>query len=265
MEKTIRLWETPPFLQDGNKSPTLKYFPAEKKNDFRSCVLILAGGGYENVCVNHEGMGYVPFFNEHGFDAFILDYRVKPYQFPVPLLDARRAMRVIRYHAKELGINEDKILVMGSSAGGHLAALLSTYFEAIDGEGVDEIDNIDYLPNGQALSYPVIEPMGHIRSFMNFTGGDESRFEEFMPSLIVSEKTPKAFMWHTMRDGSVNVINTLHYAKALKTHDISCEMHIYPDGKHSLVMATGDDDIQRHVHSWVALFEKWLKYMDFLR
>ena len=261
----IKLWDEVPFMLEGKKAPTLQYFPAEKKNEVRSCVLILAGGGYENVCVNHEGMGYVPFFNELGFDAFILDYRVKPYQFPVPLLDARRAMRVIRNNAGEFGLDDNKILIMGSSAGGHLSALLCTYFGAIEGEGVDEIDNIDCLPNAQALSYPVIEPMGHIRSFMNFTGGDESRFEEFMPSLLVSEKTPKAFMWHTMRDQSVNVINTLHYAKALKEHDVSCEMHMFPDGKHSLVMATGDDEIQRHVHSWVGLFEKWLKYMDFLR
>ena len=264
MPTTLKLWDEIPLMIEGKKAPTLHYHPTDKRTENKPCVVIFAGGGYENVCVNHEGMGYVPFFNDLGFDAFILDYRVKPYQFPVPLLDARRAMRVVRYHAAELGIDENKILVMGSSAGGHLAAMLCTYQGAIDGEGIDEIDRLGYLPAAQMLSYPVIEPMGHIRSFKNFAGEDEACYTNYMPSLLVNENTPPAFMWHTMRDQSVNVINTLRYAKALKQADVSCEMHMFPDGKHSLVMATGEDEVSRHVHSWVDLLLKWLGYYEFL-
>ena len=263
MSTIINLWDNPPLMIEGKKSPTLHYYATDKKSENKSCVLLFAGGGYENVCVNHEGVTYVDFFGKLGFDAFVLDYRVKPYSFPVPVLDARRAVRVIRNHAKELGINENKILVMGSSAGGHLAAFLSTYEGKIDGEGIDEIDKIDCKPNGQILCYPVIEPIGHLLSFKNFSGGREELFESLMPSRLVNANTPPAFMWHTARDQSVNVINTLNYAKALKEHDVSCEMHIFPDGKHSLALSLGEDKISKHVHSWVDLLVKWLKYMNF--
>ncbi len=259
----IELWSNTPLMIDGGKSPTLHYYATNKKSRNKSCVLLCAGGGYENVCVKHEGVSYVEFFNEMGFDAFVLDYRVKPYSFPVPLLDARRAMRVIRHNAIALGINENKILVMGSSAGGHLAAFLSTYKGEIDGEGADEIDEIDYKPNGQILCYPVIEPIGHLLSFKNFSGGREELFENYMPSGLVDTDTPPAFMWHTARDQSVNVLNTISYAKALKEHDVSCELHIFPDGKHSLAMSLGEDKISTHVHSWTELLVNWLTYMNF--
>ena len=112
MSTVFKMWDNPPLMMEGKKAPTLHYFPTNKKDKNKGCVLIFPGGGYGSVMTGYEGAEYAEFLNEHGLDAFMLDYRVKPYQFPVPLLDARRAMRVIRKHAEELGINKDKILVM---------------------------------------------------------------------------------------------------------------------------------------------------------
>lgn len=270
MSTVFKMWDNPPLMIEGKKAPTLHYFKTEKKDKNKGCVLIFPGGGYGSVMTGYEGAEYAEFLNEQGLDAFMLDYRVKPYQFPVPLLDARRAMRIIRKNAKELEIDENKILVMGSSAGGHLAALISTYKGEIDGEGVDEVDEIDPTPNGQILCYPVIDTEGHLGSYVNLLGEKEC-YDEFVPSLLCDENTPPVFMWHTMRDDMVDVRNTLTYARALKAHDVSCEMHLFPDGKHGLGLANDstialrqeDEKIGKHVRSWNELLAKWLEYMGF--
>ena len=270
MATTLKLWDNPPLMIEGKKSPTLHYYATNKKSENKGCVLIFPGGGYGSVMMGYEGIEYAEYLNEHGLDAFVLDYRVAPYKFPVPLLDARRAMRVIRYHAKELGINKDKILVMGSSAGGHLAAFVSTYKEKIDGEGVDEIDDISPIPNGQILCYPVIDTVGHLGSYENLLG-DLPNYDAYTPTVLADENTPPVFAWHTMRDDIVNVTNTLNYAIRLKELDVSCEMHMFPDGKHGLGLANDstielrqeDEKIGKHARSWNELMIKWLNYMNF--
>ena len=127
-----------------------------------AAIVIFPGGAYRGLA-DHEGRGYAEFLNENGITAFVVNYRVAPHKFPLDLLDARRAVRWGRAHAGEYGICKDKIAVMGSSAGGHLTALVSTYRGAIDHEGMDAVDREEYLPNAQILCYPVIcnpaEPM----------------------------------------------------------------------------------------------------------
>ena len=96
---------------------------------------------------DYEGADYAKFLAENGICAFVVDYRVTPHRFPLPLLDARRAVRTVRYYAKEYGIDKNKIAVMGSSAGGHLAALTATYYDKMEFEDVDDIDKEDCVPN----------------------------------------------------------------------------------------------------------------------
>ena len=267
----FKMWDTTPLMLEGEKAPTLKYFKTSKKDKNKGCVLIFPGGAYRRVMTGYEGAGYAEFLNQHGLDAFVLDYRVKPYKFPVPLLEARRAIRIIRNNAKELGIDENKVLVIGSSAGGHLAALLCTYKGKIDGEGVDEIDEINPTPNGQILCYPVIDPNGHPESFLNLLGEREC-YDGFVPSNLCDENTPPVFMWHTMSDESVNVLNTLSYARALKERGVSCEMHLFPNGKHGLGLADEEAlqlreenrKIGQHVNSWNGILVNWLSYMGFI-
>jgi len=171
--KVIELWDSVPGYEEGHHHPTLEYYPAENKHA-SGTVIIFPGGGYARRAP-HEGEGYAKFLNEQGMSCFVLQYRVAPTRFPYPLLDARRAVRYVRANAEKFGIDKDKIAVMGSSAGGHLAALISTYRGEIDGEGADELDNTDCLPNAHILCYPVTDMDSHNGSYRNLLGENAKR------------------------------------------------------------------------------------------
>ncbi len=258
------LWNNTPGLCE--EIPTLTaYVPENIKH--KGAIVIFPGGGYCHRAP-HEGKGYAEFLANNGYVAFVCDYRVSPHRFPLPLLDARRAIRTVRHNAEKYGIDKNKIAVMGSSAGGHLAALVSTYYDSVEFEGIDEIDKEDFIPNAQILCYPVIKLLnkgvGHLGSGQNLLGEKHAEMgEELSPDLIVSEKTPKAFLWHTFEDSGVNVINSLDYAKSLKKFNIETEVHIFPNGRHGLGLSLGDDKVQKHVTCWKELLCKWLDYYEF--
>lgn len=262
----IKLWENVP-----GKCEEVPYLTAYIPDTLlgvthKGAVVICPGGGYA-MRANHEGMGYAEFLATHGYIAFVVDYRVAPHEFPLPLLDARRAMRYVRYNAEKYGIDKDKIAIMGSSAGGHLAAMTSTYTDKIDYEGVDEIDNEDFIPNAQILCYPVIELntlICNVGSGKNLFGNRyESEARNYIPTNLVSEKTPKAFIWHTFEDGAVDVRNSLNYASALKEKNIPAEMHIFPEGNHGKGLSIAGDKISKHIFKWCELLLKWLEYYEF--
>ena len=241
------------------------YIPDNRKSD--SAIVIFPGGGYTHRAL-HEGKGYAEFLAKNGYTAFVCDYRVSPHKFPLPLLDARRAVRLVRSKAKEYGICKDKIAVMGSSAGGHLAALMSTYNEKIDFEGMDETDNEDYRPNAQILCYPVIKLYNdndtHEGSAQSLCpDGNDEIYRSISPDIIANEKTPQAFIWHTFEDACVPVGNSLEYAKSLKKLNIPVEMHIFPEGAHGRGLATDEDKISKHISDWSGMLLKWLEYIGF--
>lgn len=262
--ENIQMWENTPGLCE--KMPTLTAYLPEKKTS-NGAVVVCPGGGYE-MLAEHEGKGYAEFLAENGYTAFVLEYRVAPHKFPLPLLDARRAVRLVRHNAEKYGIDKNKVAIMGSSAGGHLAALTSTYYEPIEFEGTDEIDGEDFVPNAQILCYPVIKLLGkgvaHLGSGKNLLGEAlPDMGEELSPDLIATARTPKAFIWHTFSDDCVNVINSLDYAKSLKMAGGSVECHIYPEGWHGMGLAKEDDRIAKHLNSWNELLIKWLKFIEF--
>ena len=194
MTEIFELWE---------KGTTMTYFKSENKTS-RGAVVIFPGGGYWGRA-EHEGKSYAEFLNKNGIDAFVVDYRVHPNRFPLPLLDARRTVRYVRYYADKFGIDKDKIAVMGSSAGGHLVSMLCTYREKVEGEGVDIIDNESFLPDKQILCYPVInlydEKITHIGSGDALigdslhNGGNIMQRMRLSANLVADESTPEAFMW----------------------------------------------------------------------
>lgn len=259
MKQTIQLWDKTPGMCE--EIPVLDiYIPEKQTSDI--AVVILPGGGYGGRAP-HEGEGYAEFLNSHGIAAFVCQYRVAPHQFPLPLLDSRRAVRYVRYHSEKFGISKDKVYIMGSSAGGHLAALTSTYDKPIDFEGLDAIDGESGKPNGQILCYPVIKLLGkgltHLGSGQNLLGDRHAELgEELSPDLIADAATPKAFIWHTFNDDCVNVINSLDYAKRLRQVQVPVEMHIYPDGPHGLGLAPA----YPHVADWSEQLIRWLEFNE---
>ncbi len=272
MAQKFNLWENTPGMCE--EVPTITYYePINKKSD--AAIVIFPGGGYGHRA-GHEGKDYAEFYAENGISAFVVDYRVAPHRFPLPLLDARRAVRYVRFYAEKFGIDKNKIAVMGSSAGGHLAAMVSTYYNEIDFEGVDEIDFEDFVPNKQILCYPVIRLLGkefsHLGSGRNLLAEQHACLgEDLSPDLIASEYTPDAFMWHTFNDNVVNVKNTLKYAEKLKSVGASAEVHIFPEGNHGLGLCKNhihcegrDPKMLNHVMQWTGLILNWLKYIGYL-
>ncbi len=248
-----------------HENPVITHYkPEEKTSDWS--VVIFAGGAYE-MRADHEGKGYAEFLNANGINAFVVDYRITPCYFPAPLMDARRAMRMVRDKAAEFGINPDKVAAMGSSAGGHLTATLSTYLEPLEGEEADELLSVPFLPNAQILCYPVIhvtEDFGHVLSGQNLLGDRyDALCETFSLEKQVKKNTPPAFIWHTFADDCVPVYNSLAYVKALKDNEVPTELHIFPEGHHGLGLADMEDTaMHRHVAQWGGLLLNWFNTLD---
>ena len=258
---SYQLWEKTPGMCE--EIPVIEYYPAENRIS-DATVVIYPGGGY-GMRAPHEGKGYAEYFNSVGMDAFVCEYRVYPHLFPLPLLDARRAVRWVRHHATEFGLDPHKVAVMGSSAGGHLAGMVSTYTAPIDFEDIDEIDRENPIPDATILCYTVCHypdgtDVAHAGSFINLCGKDGD-FKAVSNDLNVTDSTPPAFLWHTSDDGGVNVINTYLYATALREHGIPHEVHVFPRGPHGLGLAPDFP----HVAQWAGLMKNWLIWMGWLK
>lgn len=255
---TYPLYENIPGL--ATEIPSIIHL-APKKQQGRAAVVIFPGGGYAHRAP-HEGFGYAEYLNEIGLNAFVVNYRVTPAHFPDELNDARRAVRFVRANAERFGIDADKVLVMGSSAGGHLAALVSTYRDPIEGEDIDALGAVDPFPNGQIICYGVIaadDAISHMGSFRNLLGDRYEQRAAFSPDLLVTDKTPLAFIWHTASDPGVNVENAYRYGAALRRAGVPCEMHVFPQGAHGLGLAPANP----HVAQWAGLLKNWLTLFGF--
>ena len=259
----IALWNTVPG-EAAEIPAIIPYVPAEKKSD--AAIVIFPGGGYCGRAVDHEGDQFARFFNEAGITAFVVEYRVAPHSFPSPMLDARRAVRFVRAHAAEYGIAKDRIAVMGSSAGGHLAAMTSTYSGAEPLAALDEIDRENGIPNAQILCYPVIcapadDGVAHVGSYENLLGKTPVvTAEEVDPARNVAPNTPPAFLWHTSDDDVVNVINSYTYATKMRQCNVPVEMHVFPHGRHGLGLGADEP----YVKPWSALLLRWIGWLGWL-
>lgn len=256
----IKLWENKIPLFDesvGQKEPNIT--PYLLQDTYAPCVIVCPGGGYAGKA-DHEGKPIAQWLNSIGYHAFVLDYRVYPYKQPAPQLDLQRAIRHVRYYSEKYNIRKDAVGVIGFSAGGHLVASVSVFFDYGCSDG-DEVDKESCRPDFTIPCYPVIdmESFGHQGSVDNLLGKDASPElkEKFSLHKHVSEETPPAFIWHTYDDGAVPVRNSIEYARALELHGVGCSLHIYPHGQHGLGLAADSED----VGTWTKLCECWLKYI----
>lgn len=236
----------------------------------RPAVLICPGGGYERTSVR-EAEPIAIQMNSMGFHAFVLYYSCAPAVFPVPQLEAAAAIKLIRERAEEWKIAEDKIIIAGFSAGGHLAASIGNFWNReflYQGLGAKPKQ---IRPDGMILCYPVITSgeYAHRRSFENLLGKNREDAELLeMVSLEkqVTENTPKTFLWHTYEDPSVPLENTLLFASALRRYHIPMELHIYPRGGHGIALANeetqsleGGNTIILEAQNWIRMVGKWIR------
>ena len=243
----IRLYAgaAPGALGDGPQHlPTLTPFPADPAKKNGASMLILPGGGYGSLA-EHEGTGYAEFFARHGITAYVLKYRLgsNGYRHPVMLNDAARALRLIRTFAKRDGLDPQRIGVIGSSAGGHLASTLLTHFDPARPHGptldpADPVDRESSRPDLGILCYPVISlgEFAHAGSRRNLLGADPAPelVQALSSELQVTKETPPTFIWHTVEDKAVPVENALLFAAALQRARVPFSLHIYELGAHGL-------------------------------
>ncbi|PJI09107.1 MULTISPECIES: alpha/beta hydrolase [Clostridium] len=267
ISKSIDIWEGLTYEDSGNSGfrPKLKTYilDGDKK---RPAVLIFPGGGYNHTSLR-EGEPIAVNYNAAGFSSFVLNYSVYPNRYPQPLLDAARAISIIRQNADEWNIDKGKIAVCGFSAGGHLAALLGVYFDKEVLLNVKGINKEFIRPNALILGYPVITSgeFAHRGSFECLLGenADEKLLHYMSVEKHVSEKTPKSFIWHTFSDSTVPVQNSIMYAEALRKYNVSFELHIYPEGRHGMALCTKETDnggrLNLHAASWFKLSVEWLE------
>lgn len=262
----IRLWEkdVPGFNSEfSDQIPGIVPYLAETEQ-CTSAVIVFPGGGYNHKAA-HEGEPVALWLNSIGISAFVLEYRVYPYQHPYPLLDAQRAVRYVRYHAHEWKIDPNRIGVLGFSAGGHLASTVGTHFDLGNSNSNDPVERMSCRPDAMILCYPVITfgEFRHDGSMKALLGDNPSReLVDFLSNETqVTSETPPAFLWHTANDQAVPVENSLLFASALSRNKIPFELHIFPDGRHGLGLA------QEHpqVSGWTGLCEKWLESIGFTK
>ena len=244
--------------------PQYQVFLPELAKRSGAAVVILPGGGYTILAMGHEGHDYANWLSERGIVAVLVKYRVSGndeagYQFPVPLLDARRAIRLTRSKAAEWGVDPQKIGVMGSSAGGHLASMCATLWdEKLPEETSDQIDALDCRPDFAVLVYPVIamsEPWGHSGSKRRLLG--ENPAAELVARVStdkrVNGKTPPCFIVHAADDGGVPVRNSLEFAARCAENSVPVTCHVLEEGGHGFGLKGKGDSTH-----WPELFEKWL-------
>ena len=239
--------KSPTGKPEDDFQPYVDTFLLDASRNVLGGVLILPGGGYHHRAF-HEGDPVAEKFNELGYHAFVLQYRVAPYRYPAPQRDVIRAIKLIRSHAQEWYL--DDLAVLGFSAGGHLAASCGVLGDRIDGNEGDEADKFSGKADAMILCYPVISltaPISHSGSGLNLFGEDSTEAERAKLNVetLVDENTPPAFLWHTATDQAVNVLNSVEFAKAMWAQGKSCELHVFPEGPHGRGLGMGFKDLKK--------------------
>lgn len=262
--QTILLW--PDGAPDANgqqeaDQPALTIYLPSAEKATGTAIVICPGGGYGNLAMDHEGHQVARWLNGLGIAAFILKYRHAPgYQHPTPLRDAQRALRMVRASASEWGVDENRVGILGFSAGGHLAASTGTHFGWQDELATDAIAAFSARPDFMVLAYPVIsmtEDFMHRGSRDNLIGKDGS--EELAARMSnekqVTSDTPPTFLFHTTTDKAVPPENSVAFYMALRKAGVDAEMHIYEQGRHGVGLAPYDPALS----SWPERCEDWLR------
>lgn len=217
-------------------------------------ILVLPGGGYGHHAA-HEAEPVAEWLASLGLNAFVLRYRTAPHRHPAALVDAKRAVHWIRSGLHGLAVDKARVGVLGFSAGGHVAATLSTSVAT----GEAGLDNHLSVPDLAVLCYPVVSfttgvHQGCVDNLLGDTPSDASR-RELSAELNVSGSVPPTFAWHTADDAAVDAEHSLRYVSALNRAGIPAELHLFPHGRHGLGMAPDDPAVSQ----WTGLCERWFE------
>jgi acetyl esterase/lipase len=268
---TIRLWpgDAPQAKgKDCQDVPTLVILEPQKGHDNGSAVIIFPGGAYLGLAANLEGRQVADWFTARGFRAFVLSYRLpgNGYPLPIPLLDARRAIQTVRGRARDYSIAPNRIVLVGFSAGGHLAALAATQPVPGNPDADDPIDRASSRPDYLVLGYPwlgaISSDTSHLSYCKLFKVMDqcEDLRAKYSPDLFVTKDTPPTFWYHTFDDATVPVEQGMRFYEALIKAGVPSEAHVFAKGPHGTGLGAGDPALDQ----WPNLLEIWLRTQGLL-
>ena len=264
MEK-IYLWpegEAPYYNPSlGQEEPYLLCRFSNDPNP-RGALIICPGGAYR-MKAPHDGQPVAELFAQAGFNTFVLEYRVAPYRYPAPLLDAQRAIRMIRANAVPWHISPQHIAILGFSAGGALAGEAATHYDFGNPNSPDPIERVSCRPDAFLPCFGVLSfgKYTHKPSAENLLGkpyGEltQQEIQDHSAELLVNHNTPPCFLWHTAEDASVPVENSLLMAESLSAHHIPFSLHVFPFGSHG--SGVGAKRFTPLVTDWETLARDWL-------
>lgn len=267
----MNLWpvKAPGALGDAPKDmPTLTPSWPDPAKATGAAFIVCPGGGYRMLAA-HEDEIFAKWLASQGIAAFSLKYRltVDGYTVPTILLDAARAVRLVRARAAEWGIDPKRIGMIGCSAGGHLTATLSTQFDAGKPDATDPIERVSSRPDLAVLCY----------AFILFDLPDPKREERFLganitpelkrllsPRLNVRTDTPPTFIWQTVEDPTVTADNALAFAAALREKGVPFDLHLYEKGRHGIGLGSKELDPAK-LHPWTKDCAFWLREQGYAK
>lgn len=244
----------------GVTDPTLTYVAPAVDRPNGTAVIIAPGGGYVRLSFDREGLQYARWLSTLGVSSFVLKYRMQEFGHPAPLQDVVRAVRLVRSRAAEFGLDPARIGVMGSSAGGHLAASAGTLFDHPDAQVGPTPDPVSARPDFLILMYPVItmeEGVTHAGSRRALLGANPTPEKLALMSLEqqVTSATPPTLLIHTQEDAAVPIENAIRFFQALTRAKVPAEFHAFERGAHGMGMradlGTSSD--------WPARAAEWMR------
>jgi len=243
------------------------FYPSAQESK-GAAVLICPGGGYERLAYVVSGLQVARWFNSIGVAAFVLNYRLPNSPDLVqretgPLMDAQRALKIIRANAVRWNIQPDKIGIQGTSAGGHLASLAGIAEKDIAAIG-DTLDKVSVHPDFMMLLSPVIDlgKYAHEGSRNNLLGNNapQQLIDQYSNYLHVTNKSAPAFLVHAYNDKAVDPHNSMLFFQALLDKGVPASLHIFPQGAHAIILHNNPGSLEQ----WTMLLEAWLKEMGFI-
>ena len=256
-QKTIKIWENTGLKAN---SEMYVFFPEKDKNN-RTAVIICPGGSYCYLGIKQEGYEVAKRLTEQGFTAFVLRYRVGMYsaQHPDMIQDLHRAIQLVRENAQNYNIDEDKVGIIGFSAGGHLVGTAAVYFDEnyMAPLGIDP--QVSLKPYFTVMVYPVVtmrDPHAHQKSRKSLLGAKPS--EELLHKMSLEENVhtnmPPLLILQTKDDKTVNYQNSVMLAESLTKSGINHKLILYNTGGHGIgaLPKKGTD-----FATWIDDFMKW--------
>ena len=277
----IRLWDgaAPGAAGDDpcRDIPFLRIFPGRTTgNSAHAAIIVIPGGGYDRLSDRKEQEPVAEYFSrELGVTAFVLYYRLVErdgtYRYPVPMWDAQRALRLVRYRSSQFGIDPSKIGLFGFSAGGHLAATIAVHAASNFGLPVrDGIDSIDARPSFLGLGYPVISmlpdqfasPNSLHHLLEGYQGREKARLEQYLSAqLNIPPGLSPVFLFESLDDKQISAENSVMFAQALRDAGTPAEVHLFPQGVHGAGLANGIPEEEK----WPGMFRSWMMEHGFVR